>query len=147
MSDNNSLPLGAVLSSGAAHDAGYFHPVLNQVKIPAKRGRKRTRPEEIAADKAYDAGHIRKGLRQRGIKGMIPERQLRPGTKRRKKGPHHRFDKETYKKRASVEQSIGWIKECRRIATRYEKLAVSFMSMIKLAFMRFYMKQYLSDTA
>jgi transposase len=60
---------------------------------------------------------------------------------------HYRFDKETYRKRASVEQSIGWIKECRRIATRYEKLAVSFLSMVKLAFIRYYFKKYLSDTA
>lgn len=147
VSDSNSLPLAAVLSSGAAHDAAYFHPVLEQVKIPVKRGRKRTRPEEAAADKAYDAGYVRKGLSRRSIKGMIPERQLRPGTKRRKKGPHYRFDKATYKKRASVEQSIGWIKEYRRIATRYEKLAVSFMAMVKLAFIKFYLKRYSSDTA
>lgn len=59
-----------------------FHPVLEEVKIPVKRGRKRTRPKEVVVDKAY----IRKGLRQRGIKGMIAARQLRPGTKRRKKG-------------------------------------------------------------
>lgn len=139
--------MAAIVSSGSAHDAAYFHPVLEEVKIPAKRGRKRTRPKEVVADKAYDAAYIRKGLRQRGIKGMIPERQLRPGTKRRKKGPHYRFDKATYKKRASVEQSIGWIKEYRRIATRYEKLAVSFMAMIKLAFTKFYLKRYSSDTA
>ncbi len=54
---------------------------------------------------------------------MIPEKKQREGTKRRKKGPRPRFNKETYKERASVEQSIGWIKEYRRIATRYEKLA------------------------
>jgi transposase len=56
---------------------------------------------------------------------------------KRKKGPHYRFDKDTYKKRAAVEQSIGWVKERRRIATRFEKLAVSFLAMIKLAFIRF----------
>lgn len=121
--------------------------MLEQVRIPVKRGRKRTKPEEVVADKAYDAGYLRKGLARRGIKGMIPERQLRPGTKRRKKGPHYRFDEETYKKRASVEQSIGWLKECRRVATRYEKLAVSFLAMLKLAFIRFYLKKYSSDTA
>jgi transposase len=53
----------------------------------------------------------------------------------------------TYKKRAAVEQSIGWVKERRRIDTRYEKLAVSFLAMIKLAFIRFYLKLNSSDTA
>lgn len=78
---------------------------------------------------------------------MIPERRLPEGKKRRKKGPHYRFDKDTYKKRAAVEQSIGWGKERRRIATRYEKLAVSFLAMIKLAFILFYLKIDSSDTA
>lgn len=133
-----------MLSSGAAHEAAYLHPVLEQVSIQAGR---RTRPLEVVADKAYDVAYVRKELRRRGIKAMIPEQVRRPGTKRRKKGPYHRFDKETYKKRASIEQSIGWVKECRRIATRYEKLAVSFKAMLKLAFIKFYLKKYSSDTA
>lgn len=147
LSDSNSLPLAAVLSSGAAHDSAFFHPVLKQVKIPIKAGRARTRPQEVVADKAYDAYYIRKALRKRGIKAMIPEKGLRAGTKRRKKGPHYRFCKVVYSKRASVEQSIGWLKENRRIATRYEKLAVSFLAMVKLAFIKFYLNKYSSDTA
>lgn len=139
--------MAAVVSSGAAHDAAYFHVALEQVKIPVKKGRKRTKPKEVVADKAYDAAYLRKKLRRRGIKAVIPERRLRPGTKRRKKGPHYRFCKEVYKKRAAIEQSIGWLKEARRIATRYEKLAVSFLAMIKLAFLKFYFKKYSSDTA
>lgn len=135
------------MSSGAAHDSVHFQAVLEKVCIPCKRGRPRTRAKEVVADKGYDAAHIRKMLRRRGMKAMIPEKQLRQGTKRRKRGPHYRFDKATYRKRASVEQSIGWIKECRRIATRYEKLAVSFLAMVKLAFIRYYFKKYLSDTA
>jgi hypothetical protein len=38
---------------------------------------------------------------------MIAERRIAEGKKRRKRGPHYRFDKDTYKKRAAVEQSIG----------------------------------------
>jgi transposase len=120
---------------------------LEQVKIPQAKGRPRTRPKEIVADKGYDSARLRRRLRQRGIKAMIPERRLPEGKKRRKKGPHYRFDKDTYKKRAAVEQSIGWIKECRRIATRYEKLAVSFLAFIKLAFIRYYLKLDSLDTA
>jgi transposase len=46
-----------------------------------------------------------------------------------------------------IEQSIGWLKEYRRIATRYEKLALSFLAMVKLACIKFYLKKYSSDTA
>lgn len=123
-----------MLSAGSAHDAAYFHPLLEEVSIPLRRGRPRNRPEEVVADKAYDATYIRQGLTKRGIKNMIPQKQLRKGTKRRKKGLHSGFNQETYKKRASVEQSIGWIKEWRRVATRYEKLAVSYLAFVKLAF-------------
>ncbi len=78
---------------------------------------------------------------------MIPQKPLPEGRKRRKKGAHYCFDKHIYKKRAAVEQSTGWIKECRRIATRYVKLAVSFLTMTKLAFIRYYLKNYSLDTA
>lgn len=65
----------------------HFQAVLQQISIPAKRGRPRTRAKEIVADKSYDAAYIRKMLRQRGIQAMIAEKKLRLGTKRRKKGP------------------------------------------------------------
>jgi transposase len=139
--------LSALLSGGAAGDAPHFHPLLDQVSIPSAKGRPRTKPKEIVADKAYDSAHLRRRLRQRAIKAMIPQKRFPEGKKRRKKGPHYRFDKDTYKKRAAVEQSIGWVKEHRRIATRFEKLAVSFLAMIKLAFIRFYLKLDSSDPA
>ena len=46
-----------------------------------------------------------------------------------------------------IEQCIGWIKECRRIATRFEKLAINFLAILKLAFIDRYMKMAFSDRA
>jgi transposase len=141
------LPLAVLVSEGAAYDGAYLHPLLGEVKIDQKRGRPKTKPKEIVADKGYDAAALRSKLRKRGIRAMIPEKRIAQGRKRRKKGPHYRFDKDTYKKRAVIEQSIGWLKEYRRIATRYEKLALSFLAMVKLACIKFYLKKYSSDTA
>jgi transposase len=141
------LPLAVLLSSGAAYDGAYFHPLLAEVSIAQKTGRPRTKPAEIVADKAYGATALRSKLRKRGIRAMIPEKRLPEGRRRRKKGPHYRFNKDTYKKRAVIEQRIGWLKEGRRIATRYEKLAVNFLAMIKLAFVKVYLKMDSSDTA
>lgn len=138
------MPLALLLSEGAAYDGAYLHPLLKEVTIAQKRGRPRTKPREIVADKGYDAAALRGKLRKRGIRAMIPEKRIAQG---RKKGPHYRFDKDTYKKRAVIEQSIGWLKEYRRIATRYEKLALSFLAMVKLACIKFYLKRYSSDTA
>jgi len=52
-----------------------------------------------------------------------------------------------YKKRNIVERCIGWLKEFRRIATRYEKLAQSFIEMVKLAISVFFLRKYFSNTA
>jgi len=41
-----------------------------------------------------------------------------------------------YKRRSIVEQSISWLKACRRIGTRFEKLAINFLAMIKFAMIK-----------
>ena len=56
---------------------------------------------------------------------MIPTR------KDQRRNPH--FDKQAYRRRNVVERCVGWLKECRRLATRHEKLAVNFLAMAKLA--------------
>jgi transposase len=40
------------------------------------------------------------------------------------------FDKETYRGRSVIECCIGWLKECRRLATRFEKLALYYLAMV-----------------
>ena len=69
---------------------------------------------------------------------MIPEKALPEGKKRRKRGPKPKFEKETYKASNIVERMIGWLKNCRRIAFRFEKMALSFHAMVKVAMIRHY---------
>ena len=56
-------------------------------------------------------------------------------------------DREAYRRRHTVEQCVGWIKECRRIATRFEKLAVNFLAMIHLVFIERYLRLLFSNGA
>ena len=58
-----------------------------------------------------------------------------------------RFDKDDYRCRSVVECCIGWLKECRRVATRFEKLAVNFLAMLKLAIIEQYLRYDFSDRA
>ena len=58
-----------------------------------------------------------------------------------------RFDADTYRKRCTVEQCIGWLKECRHLGTRFDKLAVNFVAMIHLAFIQRYLRILFSDGA
>ena len=90
---------------------------------------RRSRPLAIAGDKAYDARRIRQWCRKRGIKAIIPTKRKQ----NKKRGRPCELDREKYRQRNTVERCIGWLKGCRRIATRFEKLAVHFVGMIKMA--------------
>lgn len=98
---------------------------MDAVRIPQRGAPPRRRPKRLAADKAYGPRWIRDWLRQHKIKAVIPTKS----NERRRPG----FDREAYRGRNVVERCISWLKECRRVATRYEKLARSFLAMIKLA--------------
>ena len=43
------------------------------------------------------------------------------------------YDRHLYKQRGLVEQTVGLLKQCRRVATRYEKTARNFLGMVLLA--------------
>ena len=144
--DGAGNPLGAIISAGQRHDSAFLKEVLQTVCIAGKQGRPKNRPKVVIADKGYDSKEIRKYLRQRNIKAVIPEKSLGTGRKRRKRGPKIKLNKQIYKMRNVIERLIGRLKNCRRIATRYEKYAGSFLAMINLAFIQFYLKKYFSDT-
>jgi transposase len=88
------------------------------------------------ADRAYDVPAFRRYLSGRGIRGVIPEKRLPAGRKRRRLGRPPVFCAQMYRGRNVVERLVGWLKEHRRLATRYEKLAGSYLAMVKLAFVR-----------
>jgi transposase len=51
-----------------------------------------------------------------------------------------RFDREAYRRRAVVEQCVGWLKECRAVATRFDKLAVNYLATVKWAMVQRYLR-------
>lgn len=88
------------------------------------------------ADRAYDTVAFRKYLRHRGIRCVISEKRVPAGKRRRRRGRPPAFCRATYRQRNVVERLVGWLKEHRRIATRFEKLASSFLAMVKFSFVR-----------
>jgi transposase len=89
----------------------------------------------VAGDKGYSYPHVRAWLRRHGVKAVIPRRKdQRPDDRR------HRLDKPLYRKRAAVEQCVGWLKENRAVGTRFDKLAVNFLAGIHLAMIRRYLR-------
>ncbi len=124
--DSHGIPLAATVTPGQAHESMSLEMTLEAVRLPkVGRGRPRTRPAQLAGDKGYSYGRIRRYLRRRGIKPVIPTR------KDQKSNP--KFDKAAYKRRNVIERCMGWLKESRRVGTRHEKLAVNYLAMVNLS--------------
>jgi len=82
-------------------------------------------PRECLADAAYDSDAFRTLLTQRGCLPVIPNN---PTRKR-----HHPFDRQAYRRRNLVERCFSRLKDWRRIATRYDKLATNFAAAVAIA--------------
>lgn len=139
--------MGVHLSGGQRAEISQLKALLESTCVRRRTGHRRRRPRRLVADKGYDAQWVRGYLRARGVRSTIPERQVRTGARRRRRGRKPKFDKEHYRQRNAIERLVGHLKECRRLATRFEKLALHFLGMLKLAFIERYLKTYFSDRA
>ncbi len=68
----NCRPLAFVVTAGQAGDAPAFAHVMARLRVARRRGRPRTRPDVVSADKAYSSRAIREHLRKRGSRAVIP---------------------------------------------------------------------------
>jgi hypothetical protein len=123
------------VTAGQRQESTQFERVLDQVRIPNRRGRPRCRPVKLAGDKGYSYPRVRRWLRRHGVRAVIPRREdQRPGDRR------HRFDRAAYRRRAVVEQCVGWLKENRAVGTRFDKLAVNYRATVQLAILQRYLR-------
>lgn len=124
--------LSVTATPGQSHESKEFTNLIEQ--CPMSLHRKASRPAAIAGDKGYSSGSIRQWLADRNIRDVIPTKS------NEKRNP--RFPKQLYKQRSIVECTIGWLKESRRIATRYDKLVESYLIFVKLAAIRWMANAY-----
>lgn len=120
MCDGQGVPLAVAIGPGQQHDLKLLCPTL-QTALAAGR------PRRLLADKAYSAAWVRAWLARRSITPVIPTRVDQARC---------RFDRRAYRRRNVVERLVGWLKESRRVATRYDKLAVTYLTFVKVAMLR-----------
>ena len=135
--DADGHPLTFRLTAGQAHESTVFDDVLigADAQLFGSDNEPIAWPVALAADKGYRADWIDDYLLALDIMPVIPsksneDRDTRPVE----------FDKDAYRQRNIIERLIGWLKECRRVFSRFEKTAKNFAGMIKMAFIQRYLK-------
>jgi hypothetical protein len=88
VSDGNGLPIGLYLDAANHHEIKLAEPTLQTIRVPQKRGRPKTRPKELVADKAYDSRDFRRKLRRRGIQAHYPDLCPAQGRQTQARSPH-----------------------------------------------------------
>lgn len=121
--DCRCRPLSFVLTPGQAADSPRFTAVLERIKVRGPVGHPRTRPDAVAADKAYfsafSAEHLA-WLRERGLVARI----ARPGIESGERLGRHRW---------KIERLIAWLFGYRRLTVRYERKSSHFLAFLGLA--------------
>lgn len=105
-----------ILTEGNIHDCKPAEDLLDPIIHENMR---------VLADRAYDTDKIIEFIEEKSAIAVIPPKKNRK--------EQREYDKEKYRNRNLVERFINRIKQFRRIATRYDKLAESFLAMIHLA--------------
>jgi len=135
--DRDGHPLHFHLTAGQAHESATLDTLLvgADEQLYDVAGQPLAWPVALAGDKGYRAEWIDQYLLNLQINPVIPSKENEDREARAVE-----FDREAYRDRNIVERLIGWLKECRRLFSRYEKTAINFGGMIRMAFIRRYLR-------
>ena len=133
--DRHGHPLHFHLSAGQTHESQVLVELLEGAEVVDHDDLPLAFPLQLAGDKGYRADWIDDYLLEQGIQPVIPSKCNQD---REARGVE--FDATAYRERNIIERLVGWLKESRRILTRFEKTAKNFAGMIKLAFIHRYLR-------
>jgi transposase len=119
--DSNGLPVRLALSPGEAHDVRLAGRLLSRLKPGSM----------LLADRGYDADRIRELAMRKGAWANIPPKSNRSAP--------ICFSPYLYRARNHVERFFNRIKQCRRVATRYDRLAGNYLAFVQLASIRLWL--------
>jgi len=142
--DRRCRPVARRVTPGQRGDCPELIPLLNQIRVARRgRGRPRTRPGTLLADKAYSSAATRDWLRHHQIRAVIPERDDQKKHRKargRSGGRPPAFDSGRYKDRNTVERCYSKLKQSRAVATRYDKRQQIFQGTIDIASIRIWLR-------
>jgi transposase len=118
VTERSGKPIVCALTAGQRHESPQAIPLL-------ERALHRLWPDAVAGDTGDRSTDVRNWLAEREIEAVIPKRKDETGP--------NTYDRELYRERGVIEQTINRLKRFRRVATRYEKRAATYLAMITIA--------------
>lgn len=114
VTDAKGQPIRFSLTGGQAHDAPQALPFLDGIKA-----------DFVLADKGYDSDTILSFVHEQEAIAVIPPKSNRK--------VQREYDRELYKQRNLIERALNKLKHWRRIATRYDRRRIYFLSALHIA--------------
>jgi transposase len=114
LANDRGRPAAFALTPGNVADISMAMPLLGAARSP----------KNLIADKAYDADSLRNWLRFRRIKAVIPSAATRTVP--------YPLDHAVYRRRNLIERLFCRLKNWRRLAARYDRLARNYLAALGL---------------
>ena len=121
MVDARGLPIAVNTGSASPHEATLVEPLFNfmtTVDFPAR----------LIGDKACDSDRLDARMKELGVDMISPHRSNRKPENKTQDGRKLR----RYKRRWTVERTIGWLQNYRRLCIRWEKSTAMFQGFVNL---------------
>ena len=116
----HGLPFAVGITSASPHESKLVEDTLRQRSIAAL-------PERVIGDRAYDSDPLDERLRsEQGIELIAPNRK-----KKRQRTQDGRALRR-YRRRWKIERLFAWLKNLRRVNSRWERYALNFLGMVQL---------------
>jgi len=132
MVDARGLPIAINTGSASPHESKLVEPLFDFMLTVDF-------PEKLIGDKAYDSDALDKAMEEKGVDMISPHRSSRKPENRTQDGRKLR----RYKRRWTVERTIGWLQNYRRLCIRWEKSTKMFQGFVNLTCALLLMKEVL----
>jgi transposase len=131
LADGAGLPLAISIADGSKHDVTLVEQTLDDSLVEDL-------PSKLIADKGFDSRKLAAQLQKRKIQLIAPTRGGIRASKRKQDGRSLR----RYRRRWKVERLFAWLKQFRRISTRWDKKAENFLGFLQLGCMVILMRSF-----
>ena len=132
MVDRKGLPIAVNTGSASPHESTLVEPLFDfMVSVDF--------PDTLIGDKAYDSDRLDEKLARKGVEMIAPHRANRKPENKTQDGRKLR----RYKRRWTVERTISWLQNYRRLCIRWEKSTRMFQGFVHLTCTMLLMKEVL----